>query len=209
VITCDLASPLLFLFSGQREDSNFLMFLDADEIVDSDRMIPWLQSGVLDEYDVIEFAAFEYGETPEKQFLKYVHAGLLIRRGFAQRGFLLHTDDRYFYKDGVMFPNDLARIKLLACSDADGEPMVHHYSTARPTQAHLKRKLMLSGHFEDVSPEFEAFKLKNMLASEEANRLVRNRSLEEVEADNSFSLKYNDNNPHYRIVVPFVYFEAK
>jgi hypothetical protein len=194
---------------GEGEQDNFVLFLDADEIIDSDRMIPWLQSGVLDEYDVIEFAAFEYGETPTKQFLKYVHAGLLIRRDFIQRGFLLHVDDRYFYKDGVMFPTDLARVKLLACSESDGQPMVHHYSTARPTQAHLKRKLMLSGHFEDVSPEFSDFNLKNMLASEEANRKVRNRTLEEVEADDSFSLKYNENNPYFRIVTPFVRFGRK
>jgi hypothetical protein len=115
-------------------------------------MISYLHSGVLDEYDVIEFAAYEYGTDTTTQLLTWAHAGLLIRSTFVSKGFLLHADDRYFYKDPVVFPNDVARVSLVTVSREDHEPLVHHYSFARGSQTNLKRKVLLSGHFDDANP---------------------------------------------------------
>jgi hypothetical protein len=183
-----------------------VLFLDADEIVDSDRMIPWLQSGVLDEYDVIEFAAFEYGAHPAKQNLPWSHAGLLIRRDFAQRGFLLHGDDRYFYKDAVVFPNQLARISLMAISHVDHEPLVHHYSFARASQANLKRKVLLSGHFDDGKAEHSHLGISGMFADSREDQLLRSKSIDEIAQDDEISLDRAPNRP-WRVVKPFVLFD--
>jgi hypothetical protein len=191
---------------GEGEQDNFVLFLDADEIIDSDRMIPWLQSGVTAEYDVIELAAYEYGSHPAKQNLPWSHAGLLIRRDFIQRGFLLHGDDRYFYKDAVVFPNQLARVNLIAMSQADNEPMVHHYSFARATQANLKRKVLLSGHFDDGNSKHSHLGISGMFADSREDELLRSKSIEDIAADEKIALDRAPNRP-WRVVSPFLLFD--
>jgi hypothetical protein len=189
---------------GEGEQDNFVLFLDADEIIDSDRMIPWLQSGVTAEYDVIEFAAYEYGTDPTTQLLQLNHAGLLIRRSFVQRGFLLHADDRYFYKDPVVFPADNARIRLMGVHELDGEPLVHHYSFARPSQQHLKRKVLLSGHFEDS--QFGSLNLTGLFGSRAEEEKVKSKGLDAVLTDNDLVLRIKPDTIPWRVVAPFVDF---
>jgi hypothetical protein len=169
-------------------------------------MIPWLQSGVLDDYDVIELAAYKYGVTTSQQLLQWTHAGVFIRRTHLERGFLLHADDRYFYKDGTIFPRDSVRVKLMAVSDADGEPMVHHFSTARATPGLLKRKMLLSGHFDDSLPKYSYFGFSSLVKSEAEEAYLRSKPLDDLVSDDTFTLDALSAELPHRIVAPFVTF---
>jgi hypothetical protein len=136
--------------------------------------------------------------------LQLNHAGLLIRRGFVHRGFLLHSDDRYFYKDSVVFPNDLASVRLMAVSEQDGEPMVHHFSFARQNTEHLKRKILLSGHFDDwLHPELG---ITPFMADPTEEAFIREIGVEQALQDDDVALtrKLPD---VYRVVKPLVTFD--
>jgi hypothetical protein len=96
--------------------------------VDSVRFRQWfLQSGEPESYDVIELACFNYGLTKHELVLPTSHAGLLIRTTAVTQFLVLNKEDRYFYKDAVVFPQSW-RVKLMAVHHEDHYPLIHHYS---------------------------------------------------------------------------------
>ncbi len=79
---------------SEAADTWFLI-LDADELIDGDRLAEWLtQTDVLSAHDVVELAAYNYGTNPSHRELQWSHAGLLIRQHELQRAHLLTADDR-------------------------------------------------------------------------------------------------------------------
>jgi hypothetical protein len=129
------------------------LLLDADELVEAARFRDWfLNSGDPDEFDVIELACYTYGTSTVEQMIAYDHAGLLIRRSAVAQFLVLNKQDRYFYKDPLVFPTHW-RVKLLTVHHTDFLPMVHHYSYTRASKALLKAKLLYSGHSSDKEHE--------------------------------------------------------
>lgn len=78
------------------DPNRWFLLLDADEVIDGARMAAWIStSHVLEDYDIVELATYEYGVTFEDQNFVWSHAGLLIRQRLLERKHLLHTDDRF------------------------------------------------------------------------------------------------------------------
>jgi hypothetical protein len=169
-------------------------------------MISYLHSGVLDEYDVIEFAAYEYGTDTTTQLLTWAHAGLLIRSTFVSKGFLLHADDRYFYKDSVVFPNDVARVSLVTVSREDHEPLVHHYSFARSSVTNRNRKVLLSGHYEDRNTvPFVHTEVSSLWNSRRASKERPSDHVDYETVKVAYNLSSNGTqNKPFRVVAPFI-----
>ena len=144
--------------------SEWYLLIDSDEQIEPERFRDWfVNSGIPETHDVIELACFNYGLTKLDQLATQDHAGLLIRAAAVSQFLVLNKEDRYFYKDPVVFPQHW-RTSLLTVHHSDHLPLVHHFSHARSTRQLLKTKLLVSGHASDREYDPE----NTMSASHEA-----------------------------------------
>ena len=128
---------------------DWYLLIDSDEQIEPERFRDWfVNCGIPETHDVIELACFNYGMTQLDQHVTQDHAGLLIRAAAVSQFLVLNKEDRYFYKDPVVFPQRW-RTSLLTVHHSDHLPMVHHFSYARSTRQLLKTKLLTSGHSSD------------------------------------------------------------
>lgn len=100
-------------------DTEWVLFLDADEIADGERLSRWLKNEDLRSYDAVWFAAHMYRFSAFEQKIKKQYAPLLIRQNGLTAGRLMNVRERF----GVFLST--ARRKIV------DEPFFHHYSWVR------------------------------------------------------------------------------
>ncbi len=118
--------------------SEYLLFLDADEIVDEKRFSAWLDAEQYRVYDAMRLANYWYFRTPEMQASCREDSAVLARRGSWQKKALLSPGDRHALYNA-------AKKKMRHVLGLDGEPMIHHYSWVR-TKEEILKKMKASAH---------------------------------------------------------------
>ncbi len=120
-------------------DADYLLFLDADEIVEGQRFIDWMQAFDYEDYEAIRFLSYYYFRDPSYRATTYPTNALLAKRSALSLTILMNDWDRYGAFSRIEGKKKGRGVGL------DGEPLIHHYSWVKPKEECLK-KGATSGH---------------------------------------------------------------
>ena len=141
-----LNSPGITDFASERNllmgksKSDWVLFLDADEIIDGDRFKQFLEVATLDECNAFSFRCYWYFRSAKYQALKTENAGTAIRREVLRPEYILSPRERWGMCAAPLYAHDVRGL--------DGLPMCHHYSWVR-TKQELLNKVRTWGHCKD------------------------------------------------------------
>ena len=127
-------------------DCDWVLFLDADEIVESDRFTAFLQQGGFETYDYLYFADYWYFREPRFRARQIEDSPSMVKRTIINVNRIFHENERATFR---RFPNGLRRVAGL-----DGRPLFHHYSWVM-TEAEMLRKVRSWGHSFDTDRDWE------------------------------------------------------
>jgi len=119
------------------DNIDYILFLDADEIVDGARFTEWLSVEEYPKYSAVALSANWYFREPAFQATTWEQAGLLVQKKAVSRELVFSDSERWSF---LRLPNCLQFANGL-----DGTPMVHHYSWVR-TKEEMLRKVSSWGH---------------------------------------------------------------
>jgi hypothetical protein len=125
------ARYLAFLYLA--EEIQYLLFLDADEIVEGERFSSWLREEDYQQWEALWFFAYCYGFQASKRSPDLQQTALLTRRGAVSPLKIFSAQERFGLFAGLAGP------KRLQIFGLDGNPMIHHYSWVRPRAECLKK----------------------------------------------------------------------
>lgn len=125
-----------------REDIEFVLFLDADEIIDS-RFNEWLtKEKLLYEFDAFLFLCYWYFREAKYRAKTWEKAGVLVKKNKLTADNIFTAGERLGIVSSLL-PN------AVLVNGLDGTPMVHHYSWVRPKEEML-RKVRSWAHKDDA-----------------------------------------------------------
>lgn len=128
------------------ETCDWILFLDADEIVETDRFEAFLAGADLRPYDHLYFANYWYFREPRFRARQIEDSPAMVRRKIITVNRIFHENERATFR---RFPNGLRRV-----AGIDGRPMFHHYSWVLE-KAQMLRKVRTWGHSLDVDHDWE------------------------------------------------------
>ncbi len=128
------------------EDCDWILFLDADEIVETERFVEFLGGFDFAPHDHLYFANYWYFREPMFRARQIEDSPALIRRRVITVNRIFHEHERATFR---RLPNGLRRV-----SGLDGKPMFHHYSWVMD-KAQMLRKVRTWGHSLDVDRDWE------------------------------------------------------
>jgi hypothetical protein len=126
-----------YLFGCQ--DSDFVLFLDIDEIPDGEKMKSWLNSYPIHNYEALRLLSYYYFRDPTLRAVKWPPNALMIQTKAILPSMLFSTWDR------VEIFSRIRGEKKSNIVSPDGTPLIHHYSWTRPKKE-CQKKASTSGH---------------------------------------------------------------
>jgi len=120
-------------------ETEYVLFLDVDEIVEGQKFAAWLSTKEYLQHDAFRFDSYYYFREAKYRAREYHHLALLIKKELLTPSLILNPDDRY----GM-----LARAsgkKREEVRSLDNKPMIHHYSGVKTKEEWVK-KADCSGH---------------------------------------------------------------
>lgn len=117
--------------------SKYILFLDADEIIDSHRFMEWLSTNEYQKHDSIQFSNYWYFRSIEHRALQTEAIAVMVHRDSI-------TAERAFSR---LERHQLFTHGLRNAVGLDGLPMIHHYSWVR-TKEEMLRKVRSWSHRE-------------------------------------------------------------
>lgn len=134
-------------------DIDYVLLLDADEIVETHRFQDYLKGSQFEQYDVLNFTNYYYFRETRYQALTIEDSPAMVRRSQLNRNIIFHDHERTVLR---VLPKSIRKVDGL-----DGKPMFHHYSWVRD-KAEMLKKVTSWGHSRDndkwaqrVNLEFE------------------------------------------------------
>ncbi len=120
-------------------ESNFILFLDADEIVDSKRFIQWRSEFPLHRMNAIKLANYYYFRETKHQSENFEDSVVLARKNLLNESMIMDFLDRESIYQNIGNP------KSRMVFGHDNHPLVHHYSWVR-TEEEMIKKVSSWGH---------------------------------------------------------------
>ncbi len=120
------------------ESIEYVLFLDADEIVESDRFCKWLSSFPLT-YEAMRFSCYWYFRASSFQAKTLEDSAFLVKKSVLTGDILMHPHEREGCFQGIK-GNKMRQVDGL-----DALPLFHHYSWVR-TKEQMLRKVLSWGH---------------------------------------------------------------
>jgi len=114
-------------------DTEWILFLDTDEIVEGQRFREAFESGAFNAYDAIRLACYYYVLKPYYRANKVQDLSLLVRKNALQPRFFYQRDERYGMYAQV------TEKKEMGLRGLDRRPLVHHYSWVRPEEECMQK----------------------------------------------------------------------
>ncbi len=125
-----------------RKDIEYVLFLDADEIIDSEKFLTWLDTKEYRKYHVMKLANYWYFRDIRYRAKVFEDSCVLIKKKKISKKLLLQKEERNALYDLKK------RKKIRKVMGPDDKPMVHHYSWVRSKEEMLK-KVCSWGHKDD------------------------------------------------------------
>ena len=122
--------------------SRYVLFLDADEVVEGDLVRAWLGAGGAGLFKAQKLASYWYFREPSYQATTLEESVLLVRRDRLTEVVLMGPDERESIYKGVGWP------RRRGVRGPEGRVMAHHYSWVR-TKDEMLRKVRTWGHAGD------------------------------------------------------------
>jgi hypothetical protein len=119
------------------EEIDWLLFLDADEIVEGRRFLEWLNGFPLDDYAALQMACYWYFRSPRWRSARVEDSPLLIKRSAITYEGLMHPHERR----GLFHLVQDEKMTFVSKKT----PLFHHYSWVR-TKEEMVRKVKSWGH---------------------------------------------------------------
>ena len=120
-------------------ETEYLFFLDSDEIVDSQAFMNWLQHTEIKSFSALRFASYCHFREAKFEALTQDDCSVLVRKAALQPEFLWDEDER------IGLFSHLTGEKQLNVRGIDGNPMFRHYSGVK-TKEELLKKFSTWGH---------------------------------------------------------------
>lgn len=118
------ARYLSFLYLSQ--EIEYLLFLDADEIIEGNTFAEWLQHEDYQKWEALWFFAYCYGFQASLRTSELQQTALLVKRSALSPLKIFSAQERFGIFAGLLGPK---RLQILGLDD---KPMIHHYSWVRP-----------------------------------------------------------------------------
>jgi len=144
-------------FHAVNDDIEYVLFLDVDEIIETEKFIPWLDEFPYRDLSAIRFETYFYFRDIKFRAIPtedWNGITLVKKDKLNDEIFFKHSSER------LNFINFIAGGKLTKIGDKMGTPMIHHYSWVR-TKEEMLNKVKSWGHHKDrnwvelVEKEFE------------------------------------------------------
>jgi len=145
-------------FSKLTDAVDYVLFLDADEVVDGDAFNRWLLTDEYKQFDVMKLANYWYFLFEHLRAKVFEDSAVLIKKNRITANLLLTKEERNTLYDVLNGP------KKRMVLGVDSKPMIHHYSWVR-SQAQMLKKVMSWGHKNDkdwTKLVTEAFEKKDL-----------------------------------------------
>lgn len=113
--------------------SEYLLFLDCDEIVDGRLFARWLKTNNYVDYNVCRFSSYCYFYRADLQSEEFFHSALITRKDQLNESLIVNPYERY----GIFMKMPGAK-KSGILSD-EGNPMFHHYSWVKSKEEALNK----------------------------------------------------------------------
>ncbi len=129
--------------NNTHDDIEYLLFIDADEIIEGDRFQQFLNAADIEQYNVVSFANYYYFRDVRFRAKALEDSILLVRKTALTPAVILHEHDRF----GIikLTPGD----KIRGVLGLDNKPLAHHYSWVR-TKDEMLTKVRTFGHKADL-----------------------------------------------------------
>ncbi len=129
------------------DDIDYVLFLDADEVVEPRKFLEFLQAYDLSQHDYLYFANYWYFREPRFRAKQIEDSPVMVKRSIINLNVIFHEWERSLF----------ARLSngVRAVMGLDGTPMFHHYSWVM-NKGEMLRKVSTWGHFKDVDKDWVA-----------------------------------------------------
>ncbi len=150
---CGFSRYLGYFFSDPKIE--YLLFLDADEIVEGELFLKWLDRFPIHEFSALRLANYWYFREDCFRAKNLEDSALFIKRALLSKKNILQEGDR-----NALFKHVKGK-KLHMVLSNEGKPLLHHYSWVR-TKEEMRKKVLSWGHRKErdwvslVEKEFSA-----------------------------------------------------
>jgi len=130
-------------FNSLSEDIEYVLFLDTDEITDTDRFMKWLNEFPYRDYNSIRFESFWYFREIRFRAIQtedWNGITLVKKDKLSEAAFFKHNSER------LNFINFVEGNRKVHTMGLDNQPMFHHYSWVRTKEEMLKKINSWSHH---------------------------------------------------------------
>lgn len=157
------------------EAVDWVLFLDADEVPEGERVRDWMARVSLKEGHIYKLANYWYFKDVRNQAAVHEDSILLAPRSILNEGSVFHDDER----DGIIKVSGAPQERMVM--GTDGRPMFHHYSWVR-TKDGLAKKLRTWAHRDDIFKGADVDAIVGYIyKNEEVNDIVHNYPYNRVE----------------------------
>jgi len=129
-------------FKHVNQKIDYILFLDADEIIDGRKFLHWLNTNQYKQFNALKPANYWYWRSPRYQATTYEDSALLAEYSALQKAVFMDHDER-----NATF-NSIHGSKTRMVLGLDNQPMIHHYGWAKPKK-NLIKKVQTWGHRQD------------------------------------------------------------
>ena len=112
-------------------DIDFVLFLDADEIVESDSFIEFIQSTNFAPYNYLYFANYWYFRKPKYRARNIEVSPVMVKKSIINKDIVFLSEERGNFSK---LPNGIQGVLGM-----NQKPMIHHYSWVRSRQEMLSK----------------------------------------------------------------------
>jgi hypothetical protein len=120
-------------------NTDFLLFLDCDEIIEKEALLDWLQMADFEDHSCYRFACLWHFREAKYEALEFDAMSMLVKKSALDPNFLWDEDERM----GIF--QRLPQKKASNVVGKNGKPMVRHYTGVR-TKEELLKKFAVWGH---------------------------------------------------------------
>lgn len=179
-------------FAHVRPEIETLLFLDVDEIVQSETFLAWLAAFPYSDYEALRLACYWYFREPIYRATRWEDTPLLVKRSALHYDLIMHPSERAGSFASIQ--GKTAR-KVLSL---DQFPMIHHYSWVR-TKEQMLRKVESWGHRDEC--DWSSLVQSEFASSFSGRDFVHGYSFEEVPSqlqESHYSLSMDESHAHVR-----------
>lgn len=130
------------LIGSKLAKNDYVLFIDSDEIIDSELFVKFLSSTNIDFYDSYKFDCYWYFREPKFRAKQTENSQVMIRKSLININLRDPCHEREQLFELLQSNRKLNHVKF------NNEPMIHHYSWVR-TKEQMLNKVKSWGHNKD------------------------------------------------------------